>query len=241
MERLAAYFVAGGLLGCTAHARLPASTAATAVEAAATSQQAPVAVEPEAVAVAEDTPAPLVTDDLAARAFAWAMKRRDGPFRFDPRVMKRKGWPGEAWVRDELVPAAIAAAEGARHPERWPDPELLLVKAWWESRWKPDAVGRFVVRNGRVVPGRGGELGVMQIKPRICARYMSPGEDCADTRVNLRVAATILRQHLATCEGRPRYALRFYGSGRGCAPPRRAEKTVFVWADQMRNIRPDPE
>lgn len=78
----------------------------------------------------------------------------------------------------------------------------------------------------------------MQIKPRICARYIHSGEDCADTRVNLRIAATILRELLQSCgEGRHRQALRAYATGRGCAPPRYAEKAATVWAQQIREAR----
>lgn len=171
-------------------------------------------------------------DELAGRALGWVTRRPDAAFRFGA-GRRRDG--DEAWVREELVPAAIDAAQGARFPEAWPDAELLLAKAWWESRWRATQVGRFVVVAGRVVRGHGGEVGVMQIKPRICRRYVRAGEDCADTRVNLRIAATILREHLAACgAGRHRQALRFYATGQGCAPPRFAEKTVTVWAEQIR-------
>lgn len=186
--------------------------------------------------------------DLPDRALAWVHRPRgigwsdrwirEAVFRFQPRVMARRSWPGENWVRSDLVPAAVLAAQGARYPDGWPDAELLLAKSWWESRWRPGEIGRFVVVNGRVVPGRGGEIGLMQIKPHICARYLGPGEDCADTHTNLRVAASILRELLETCGGRPRYALRAYATGAGCAPPRHGERTVIAWAQQLRERAP---
>ena len=174
-----------------------------------------------------------VADELADRTLAWVEHRRDAVYRFSAFGM-RKGWPSRDWVRSELVPAALEAAQGARYPDDWPDAEVLLAKSWFESRWRPDEIGRFVSVNGRVVRGTGGEVGVAQIKPRVCRRYLRPGEDCADTRVNLRVAATILREHYAVCVGRPAYALRFYATGNGCGRPRNAERTVMNWAEQIR-------
>lgn len=247
-------FVASTLIACSAtqlpeprrvHVLHEASPSSAPEVAPVTNAPVDVSVEPDVPTV---TPSIDPDADLADRVMAWITRPRgpawskkwvkDAAFRFNPRVALKKGWPLEDWVRNEFVPAALAAAQGAHAPGQWPDAELLIVKAYWESRWKPDQVGRFVVRNGRLVHGRGGELGVMQIKPRICAQYTGHGEECADTRVNMRIAATILREHLVACEGRPRYALTYYGSGNGCAPPRAAERTVFIWADQLRRIRP---
>lgn len=179
--------------------------------------------------------APQGSTALAARALAWVDRRPDGAFRFGA-GRRRDG--DRAWVASVLVPAAVDASQGAHFPEAWPDAEVLLAKAWWESRWRATAIGRFVVVDGRAVPGTGGEVGVMQIKPRVCRRYVQAGEDCADTRVNLRIAATILREHLEACHGRPRFALRFYATGNGCAPPRYAERTVTNWAQQIRETVP---
>jgi hypothetical protein len=166
---------------------------------------------------------------LADRALAWVRHRPDAAFRFDAKIAARRGWPGEDWVRAELVPAALEATQVGG----WPDAEVCLALAWRESRWRPGEVGRFVMRHGRIVPGRGGEVGVAQVKPVNCRRY-APGENCADTRVNLGIAATILRERFTACDSRPRWALRAYATNGTCAPPRYGDRMVSNWAEQLR-------